>query len=364
MTMQLLTEDKAIMSIRSFFREIPFVFIGTGMSCAVDSRFGMEALRDALQVNKSLSDNSKTWTEEWQHVLDALAKGIDLENALYYVNDQDLLKEIISITGKFISEIDREYAYLIAKDEVGWPAMGIIKKIYDTLPDSEPFLHILTPNYDMLIEYACEQIGITYSNGFWGGISKSLDWNVVSLALHEAKKNVRGKSTKTVFYRKKHCLLYKVHGSLNYFFYRNAIVENNAWAWCPPEFAERVLITPGLTKYQSLQQYRQELIQKPDSAIEKAVRFLFLGYGFNDSHLEVYINRKLANQSCHGLIITRDSNSRIEDIVNTSSNLWLVCKPKDMKQGTRISNSQFQDCIIPEKNFWNVQEFAVHILGV
>jgi len=321
MTNQLLTEDKAIMSIRSFFREIPFVFIGTGMSCAVDNRFGMEALRNALQENKSLSDNSKNWVKEWQHVLDALANGVDLENALNYVSDQNLLKEIISTTGKFVSEIDREYAHRIAKDEVGWPAMGIIKKMYDTLPDSEPLLHILTPNYDMLIEYACEQMGITYSNGFWGGISKSLDWNVVSLALLEEKMNVRGKSAKTVFYRKKHCLLYKVHGSLNYFFYRNAIVENNAWAWFPPEFVDRVLITPGLTKYQSLQQYRQELMQKPDNAIEKAARFLFLGYGFNDSHLEVYINRKLANQSCHGLIITRDSNPRIENIVKISSNL-------------------------------------------
>ena len=38
----------AINSIRDFFRDKPFVFFGTGMSCALDARFGMPALKDEL----------------------------------------------------------------------------------------------------------------------------------------------------------------------------------------------------------------------------------------------------------------------------------------------------------------------------
>ena len=359
-----LTEEKAIASIRSFFRHNPFVFIGTGMSCAVDSRFGMGALSEKIKNKVSSSGRKEIYIKEWRLVLTALENGRDLENALNFVSDPELLNEIITITGEFIAEIDRKYAYDIANDLVRWPAIGVIKKIYDALPESTPALHILTPNYDMLFEYMCEREGILYTNGFIGGITKTVNWEAISLAILQKKMVVNGKRVRETYSPKKHCILYKVHGSLNYFFHHDVIIENNSWSWFPPEFAERVLITPGLAKYQSLQRYRQELIQKPDIAIENASSFLFLGYGFNDSHLEEYIKRKLVNQSSPGLIVTRDSNSRIENIVNNSSNVWLVCKPEGKQRGTRIHNSQFtSDLIIEEHDIWDVRNFAARIFG-
>lgn len=116
---------------------------------------------------------------------------------------------------------------------------------------------------------------------------------------------------KPIYKPRKHARLYKVHGSLNLFHHRNAVVENNAWMWNPPDFASRVIVTPGLYKYEMLQNYRLELLNSADKAIEKANRFLFLGYGFNDAHLETYIKKKLISQACKGLIVTRDSNTRI-----------------------------------------------------
>ncbi len=157
--------------------------------------------------------------------------------------------------------------------------------------------------------------------------------------------------------------LYKVHGSLNYFFHRNAVVENNAWMWNPPDYAERVMITPGLSKYQTLQRYRQELLQSADAAIDRATHFLFLGYGFNDSHLEEYIKRKLITQASHGLVITRDSNERIESLLAQSDNMWLVCKMAN-EAGTRIYNRQYPDWLtLPGRNLWDISKFTQHILG-
>jgi hypothetical protein len=46
MTIEELDEGKAIEVLRYFFRAKPFVFFGTGMSCALDRRFGMPALTD------------------------------------------------------------------------------------------------------------------------------------------------------------------------------------------------------------------------------------------------------------------------------------------------------------------------------
>lgn len=360
-----LTEDKAIEALRNFFREKPFLFFGTGMSCALDTQFGMSALKDALlegMQSRTLTDAQNT---EWDAVVSVLDNGTDLENALNPVNDQSLLKILTGITGAFIAELDKKYAFRIANNESQWPATRILKKLVETLPEGDPILHALTPNYDMLFEYACDSAEIPYTNGLFGGVERRKDWKAVDRALLEPEQICQGRKIKTVFKHKKHVRLYKVHGSLNFFFHRNSVIENNAWMWCPPGYAERVMITPGLSKYQILQKYRQELLQSADAAIEKATRFLFLGYGFNDSHLEEYIKRKLITQKCQGLIITRDSNIRIESLLKQADNLWLVCKMEDQAaNGSRVYNKQYSDWLmLPGENLWDIGEFTTQILG-
>ena len=168
-----------------------------------------------------------------------------------------------------------------------------------------------------------------------------------------------------IYKPRKHVRLYKVHGSLNFFFYRNIVVENNAWMWDAPSFSNRVMITPGLSKYQTLQNYRQELLKYADAEIDKANHFLFLGYGFNDTHLEAYIRQKLITQACKGLIVTKDSNLRIESLLAEAANLWLVCKAQeDDADGTRIFNKQYAGWLsLPTKKLWDISTFTTEILG-
>jgi hypothetical protein len=362
-TPRLLTEDVAVEALRSFFRNKPFLFFGTGMSCALDTCFGMSALKDALiegTQTQTLTDAQKT---EWNVVVSALDNGTDLENALNSINDQELLRIITGLTGDFVAGFDKDYAFRIAAGESHWPATGLVKKLVDTLPEGDRTLHALTPNYDMLFEYACDVAGVTYTNGLFGGVERRKDWKAVDRAMLEPEQICQGHKMRTIYKPRKHVRLYKVHGSLNYFFHRNAVIENDAWMWNPPDYAERVMITPGLSKYQTLQRYRQELLQSADAAIDRATHFLFLGYGFNDSHLEEYIKRKLITQASHGLIITRDSNERIECLLGQSDNLWLVCKMEN-EAGTRIYNKHYPDWLtLPGRTFWDICEFTRQILG-
>jgi hypothetical protein len=365
MTREPLTEDIAINALRSFFREKPFLFFGTGMSCALDVRFGMDALKNALvdqMKSRSLPDAQG---KDWIVVEEALQNGSDLESALDAVKDLDLLKTITKITGNFVASVDRDYACQIAQGNTEWPATCFLKKLVDTLPEGDPILHALTPNYDMLFEYACDSMGIPYANGFSGGVERKMDWNAVERSLLSPERVPQGRRLKKVFKLRKHVRLYKVHGSLNYFFHRNAVIENNAWMWDSPDFTERVMITPGLSKYERLQHYRQELLQSADTAINKSTNFLFIGYGFNDTHLEEYIKRKLISQSCHGLVITRDCNRRIHSLLAEATNLWLVCKSEDENsEGTRIFNKQHSDWLsLPDKKLWDIGEFTKQILG-
>ena len=364
-TLPPLTEEIALSAIRTFFREKPFVFFGTGMSCALDKRFGMPALTTELCQNFAPNLRSPEQDRQWKTVVESLRNGKDLETALNSVTDLSLLQQVTHATGQFVSSIDRECALRIAKGDTTWPAIKFFQRLVNTLPEGDPILHVLTPNYDTLFEHACDTIGIHYTSGFSGGIERRTDWKAVELSLLSEQRTIQRRVSKPTYKRRKHVRLCKVHGSLNFFFHRNMIVENNSWMWNPPDFAKRVIITPGLSKYQKLQEYRNELLRHADEAIDNANQFLFLGYGFNDTHLETYMKQKLIAQACKGLIITRDCNPRIESLLEEANNLWIVCKVQEQDaNGTRIWNKQYAEWLdLPAKELWAISKFAEEILG-
>jgi hypothetical protein len=352
---------EATEKLRDFFREKPFVVFGTGMSCALDENYGMTALRESLSVDVPDRMTSESQRTQWADVHGALEQGSDLESALDSVTDQGLLEAVTCATGEFIASLDAEHTCRVANGDCEWPPVRLFERLVASLPEGDRKLHVLTPNYDLLLEHACDRAGIPYTNGFAGGIARQLDWRSAGYGLLVPEKTaVRGR-LKTVHKSRKHIRLYKVHGSLNYFFYGGCVVENNSWIWNPPQYAPRVLITPGLSKYQTLQRYRQELLQSADQAINGSSRFLFLGYGFGDSHLEEYINRKLVSQGCHGLVITRTPGPKVEDLLKVAANLWLVCKAGD---ATRIVNREYEnELLLPDCRLWDVREFTSRILG-
>jgi len=359
----MLTEEIFFKAINTFFRGKPFIFFGTGMSCAVDDRFGMFALQTELVSQVQKCKLTSIQNKEWEFVITSLNKGNDLENSLNSISDHGFLRMITTITANFIVNIDKYYAYEIADGRRQWPAINILKRIYDKLPEGDTILHVLTPNYDMLFEYACDFAGITYTDGFFGGLEQNKNWRGVGQALLEPKRSIY-RARQNIVYKQKKCIhYYKVHGSLNYFFHHNHVIRNDAWMWASPDYAERIMITPGLSKYQKLQEYRQELIRPVDDAVDKASYFLFLGYGFNDTHLETYIKRKLTEQACHGLIITKESNKRIEALAEEAENLWIICETID-NNGSRIYNKKHSDwLILTGKKIWDIKEFETYVFG-
>ena len=273
---------------------------------------------------------------------------------------------ITSITGEFISSIDQENAFKISEGTATWPATGLFEHLVNNVSESDPSLHVVTPNYDTLFEHACDAAGICYTDGFMGVMERRMDWSGAFRSLVSPQTGIYSSRTKRVGKLRKHARLYKVHGSLSFFFHKNSLIENTSWMWDPPQFAHRVMITPGFTKYESLQHHRQELLGSADKAVERSSRFLFLGYGFNDSHLERYINEKLTTQSCQGLIVTRDSNPRIQSLLNESENLWLVCKVQDdQSEGTQIHNGRYSSpLVLPNLRLWDIAEFSREFFGV
>ena len=133
-----------------------------------------------------------------------------------------------------------------------------------------------------------------------------------------------------------------------------------------PEGVERLMITPGTAKYERLHQSRPELLTEYDLAVEKHSAFLFIGFGFNDSQLCTgTIVRKLKEQKCPALIITRDNNPKITRYLKECENLWLVCKSQESgNEWTSIMNSRYQNVLsLNDSRLWDTAEFGKKILG-
>jgi len=365
----ILTQDIAYKEITTFFQKnpTPLVVFGTGISCAIDWRFGMNNLKDEL-INKipALIKGSTPMEKEWADVVLSLNANADLEHGLDNVRSDELLNFIIDTTSKLITTLDKEFCFKIYNNDVNWPADKLFKRLVDGLPSTDRTLHVVTPNYDMLAEYSFEKNKIPFINGFFGIINKCLNWEQSRHSIRVSKEITQIKNRqKTELKELKHINLYKVHGSINTFLYNNEVVENNLWIFDPPMNCERVMVTPGISKLGKVINFRKELFGSFDGILEKKDAFLFIGYGFNDSHIETYIQPKLKTQKCHGLIITRDTNDRIQNLLYESDNLWLVCMEEvSGTSGTRIFNKQYDDWLyLYDKQLWNIKEFTKEIIG-
>lgn len=361
-----LTKEIAYKNLQSFFEKHsnPIVIFGSGMSCSVNKEFGMNALEKELK-NK-LYELGGAQKKEWESVLKSLDGGNDFENSMNNIKDKKLLEKIVKITGDFIADIDKKNSIEILTGEKKWPATSLFKKLVNGLSENDCTLHVVTTNYDTLAENAFDYANILYIDGFAGGINRKLDWKQSERCITYKAKISSGKKIKELIKKKKHVNLYKVHGSLNFFTNKDIIIENNAWMYNNklPENQERLIITPGISKYEKLLEYRDKLLKPFDKAVNNNDSFIFLGFGFNDQQLiSNEMKPKLINSKCDGLIITRDMNKRIEKLLKKAENLWLICK-SDENKGTIIINKKYENKLfINDEDLWEIDNFTKKILG-
>ncbi len=359
-----LTREIAYRALQNFFSNKPFVLFGTGTSCAVDSDYGMSALEQHLKDKIATLSLKSRQKEEWQKVIKALAGNPDFEAAMNSIQDESLLKTVIRKTAEFVATVDVRHRTEVLNGTETWPAAGMFKRLVDRLPETDRTLHVATPNYDLLAEYAFTHARIPYTTGFWGGVVRKLDWHRAVRQMTYAEKTPAGRSKyKTVTRWHKHIRLYKVHGSLNTYIFNDQVVETDAWS-STPDGVERLLITPGTSKHEKLHEYRDALLKEFDDAVSNHNAFLFLGFGFNDTQLiNNAIGEKLKNMKSPALIITRDINARIEDLLKSSRDTWLVCK-SEKDNSTRIFNGGYTDPLyLSETEIWHFDTFTKEILG-
>jgi hypothetical protein len=310
--------EDLLSKLQSFMRTKPIFLIGSGLSISMGLP-GMSALQQELKKRVPCLENFEQFSTEWEKCSQLIDK-YGLEDGLSKGNiSSDLLNVIVEATGDFIEDEDSDFRRRLLEGQVDEiPIAKIIKHVLNSLPGDNPNLDVITSNYDHLIEYACDNLQIHCNSGFSGTQFQTFAVETLKESLYAKKSVPKGKKTGYEFRKRKQVRLYKPHGSLYWRNFDGGIIQYSE----PLNGRSRVIITPGLTKYEAsltstVMNGHREMANE---SVRKAQSVFIIGYGFNDSHLQtVLIERLQRGLEC--LILTHRLSDNAKEIIDSSPNI-------------------------------------------
>lgn len=337
-----LTEVKRL--LQDHLQEGLLLVVGTGLSIA-EGIPGMWLLGEHLKnvIPPRLATASDT---AWNDMVAALDAGDHLEAAMGKVNlKATTVDAIVEATARFILEKELEvFARVISGTKI-LPFTTFVKHLFKA---GKKF-HLITPNYDRLIELATEAAGIGVDTRFVGHLighsdpKRSADSHRES---YMAGKNATFRSVANL-------CIYKPHGSLDWFDIGGRVVR------CPINTGTTpIIITPGASKYrESFRWAFDDQRTSGNKSVANATRLMFIGYGFNDDHLEQHLcpDLKLTKPT---VILTKKLSENAQKAIVNSSGVQIIalCSVSDTDLRTRITNSSGEELIVDEQ-LWHLDGF-------
>ena len=341
------------------------LLVGTGASVEMDAELGMPALKDHL-LNEIPKD-----TDGWESIAKRLEQGDDLETSLTGINlTESLQDEIARQTADFVAGKDAALRDEVLTGKKIWVGEPLLRQLIRGLSPTWPRLPVVTPNYDMLIEYACSKTNIPYITGYHGGIMRLQDWTKARERLYRLNPVTMGGKRRDIITPISCIELMKVHGSINLFRLDGTFVENDLWtAGCPADYTP-MIAPPGDIKNKGALNFYGRLFGEAMEAIDKADAFFVIGYGFRDEHIHQKILDRVHSLKCPLIVLTLDSSIKLEQLPAMGKNVWVVTgipnqtNGKTNLSGTRFANSnQELNGDFDGVTLWQSNVFAEQILG-
>jgi hypothetical protein len=270
--------------------------------------------------------------------------------------DSKFIQQILEHTAEAFKEPHKALTKILEQEPSHlYPVRKMLESLIKSLPAAYPELHVITPNYDLLVEYSADLIRTPCLTGFCGGIIRH--WNP-EIGFNQPSINRNGKP-----YLMRRLRLIKPHGSFAWYQSKTdpeVIIENFALRELNGEW-QRHMIVPGPTKYEgALKNVCRDHMRYMDQAFVKARSLLVIGYGFNDSHLEEGLKRGLS-RGIPTIYVTKElSDTAIESFVVPYHNV--TCITSDGLDGSLVYCGDTQiDC--PGENLWMLDRFVKEFIG-
>ena len=316
--------------IQDIFRKAPVLLVGSGFSCG----YGLPSMGDLAEHLANTVDDVLTTAEAknaWAQAIDAIKDNLEagLNNIpLGAVGWGEIVSAIRSETARLILEktAAAESKILQEKTEEGHAPSRLLKWLFDGSPQNSEGIHVITTNYDTLLELFCDLAGLPLDTGFTGFRWRKPrprpifqnQYNQIWIA-EKRQQRPDYRLCKTV-------RLYKPHGSISWLTTDEGPMEvlNDAAT------TGRAIVVPGPSKYQDALVNRlfDEMRTAMNTALANAQALLCIGFGFNDDHLQGVIKDRLA-AGMPAIIVTRDPTPNIEQLLGEHPHVIAIFKDGD-----------------------------------
>lgn len=218
-----------------------------------------------------------------------------------------------------ISILDSERSIHTAKDEKKSKGESLLVSFllsFASRTATRERLNLFTTNYDRIVEYGCDLVGLHAIDRFVGALSPVFQTTRLNIDIHYNPPGIRGEPR----YLEGVIRLFKLHGSLDW---RWADRELRRYAFAlgadaniiPEKPSDSVIIYPNPAKdvetlfypYAELFRDFAAAVCRPNSAL------VTYGYGFGDDHVNRIIKDMLTIPSTHLVIIAWDETNPIKE---------------------------------------------------
>lgn len=318
----------------------PVVVLGSGASVPHGIR-GMGPLADVLRDNLAVEGQEEE--DAWTLIRSALADGDGLETALQKAaSPSTLVQKIVELTWQAIAADDLAVLQRAATGEEPFPLSDLVQGLFKSTNNT---IHIVTPNYDRVAEYAADVADYVHATGFVPGFIRRRE----------------GADTITVrkgSYAARIVRIWKVHGSLDWF------ADEQGQVIClpltdtlPPGFSP-LIVTPGISKYERTHDEPfRSAIQGADAALGAANAVLCTGYGFRDRHIQPKLVERCRQKNVPLVVLARSLTDEAKDFLRKNGGTAYLAM-EDCVEGTRVFTHEMPEgSVIEGSKLWSFGDF-------
>lgn len=315
----------------------PVIVLGSGASIPHGIK-GMDDLATWLNNNVEVADGAEA--EAWALVRKALEDGDHLEGALEKnVLPESLVVKVVRSTWDFIAIDDYTLLKSAINAEIIFPLQTLFSGLFRSTSRN---LHVITTNYDRVVEYAADSGGYIHHTGFLPGYLRRSD-GAENLTFRQGSN------------RAKTVTVWKVHGSLDWFTDATGNVVALPLTNDLPDGLTPLIVTPGVSKYQRThdEPFRSAL-QGADRVLNSATAIICIGYGFRDSHIHPKLMTRCRVNNVPILVAARTLTPEAREFLNTNAGRHYVAL-ENHDGGTMAYTRENPDGILIEDGkYWEL----------
>ena len=296
--------------VQTHFSDGLVIIIGSGLSLA-EGVPGMAGLADGLiKASDNLSEQDQA---DWEEIKADLVNGLDLESALSrHRPTASVERWIKNVICEILMPAELE---IISDIALGRKVLRLSDFLAKILIPS-PGLPIITTNYDRLVEVACEIAGLhvdTIAIGLYAG---TFDEQISCMS---SCKKVILRKRQPVLDHFPRAIVLKPHGSFDWFQFGDEARRSSLNL-----SANRLIVSPGTNKYRA--GYESPFDKHREIAnrhIDSCSRLLIVGFGFNDDHLQIHLERKIRDGT-PTIILTRSLGVKVKELAEKAPNCYCI----------------------------------------